>query len=561
MDFWPGEDQPMVAYALFYASAGIPIFPCAQQSKLPIISKDNGGKGVLDATTDYDQIEAWWAKWPNANIGGACGHFMDGLDVDGGGEETLMAHDALPKGPEVKCPGGGSHLYLFPSYVPLKNGVRFADGLDFRTMGGYVMMPPSYVIVKPESNHPDEKKRQGYQGVYKWVTRIDEAELPPVPMWIVELIRKDMQSATKKVGGAAPPAVIDGGARNNTLFAWASHLRRYGMEESVILENVRAINRIRCNPPVKDQEVVTLVASAAKYQPEREPRSYDMPGDLPQVQEQEARSGHVSTFLDEPDTTGIASGFDFVDENTVCSGFADGQMHVIAASTGGGKSALMLQIARIMAAAGKRVCYVTMADLTAADCAKRLIKNLSGWGKKPERWDLYGADYQAALDELARLPIHIYDCSDLWDGRDVKSVSTWIRGNADRFDVFFLDYAQEMTAGAKSEYEDARLACHEIRWLAAYLRKPIIVGSQLTEGNDKAGTSDITKGSRVWMEKGGTVLIVKILDDAQKEKVKDMSFQGIKDLTTVYMYKNRFGPRRMTAYWQFEQSHVRFREL
>lgn len=29
--------------------------------------------GFKDATTDRAQIQAWWQRWPNANIGIACG--------------------------------------------------------------------------------------------------------------------------------------------------------------------------------------------------------------------------------------------------------------------------------------------------------------------------------------------------------------------------------------------------------------------------------------------------------------------------------------------------------
>ena len=88
--------------ALAYAARGWAVLPL--NGKLPAISKADGGRGVHDATTDEDQIRAWWTRNPDYNIGVACGQasgFM-ALDVDGDeGEESLAElvckHGALPE--------------------------------------------------------------------------------------------------------------------------------------------------------------------------------------------------------------------------------------------------------------------------------------------------------------------------------------------------------------------------------------------------------------------------------------------------------------------------------
>ena len=49
--------------ALAYAAAGIPIFPCVADGKAPACAH-----GYKDATTDVEQINAWWAE-DNFNIG------------------------------------------------------------------------------------------------------------------------------------------------------------------------------------------------------------------------------------------------------------------------------------------------------------------------------------------------------------------------------------------------------------------------------------------------------------------------------------------------------------
>ena len=55
--------------ALAYAARGWPVFPLRPGEKVPLIAKAAGGNGVHDATTDPDQIRAWWTKHPTANIG------------------------------------------------------------------------------------------------------------------------------------------------------------------------------------------------------------------------------------------------------------------------------------------------------------------------------------------------------------------------------------------------------------------------------------------------------------------------------------------------------------
>ena len=60
-------DIPIVEAALAYAQNGWPVFPL--KGKIPF--KDSSG--LKDATTDPEQIQAWWTQHPTANIGLATG--------------------------------------------------------------------------------------------------------------------------------------------------------------------------------------------------------------------------------------------------------------------------------------------------------------------------------------------------------------------------------------------------------------------------------------------------------------------------------------------------------
>lgn len=134
------------AAALWYASIGLPVFPLQPGTKIPM----KGSRGCKDATTDTDQVNAWWTTTPEANIGLATGHVVDIVDIDGPTGQQSRAKlwdstfgridaDAVAK---VLTPRkGGMHLY-----VPATgdgNGASICDGVDYRGRGGYVVAPPS----------------------------------------------------------------------------------------------------------------------------------------------------------------------------------------------------------------------------------------------------------------------------------------------------------------------------------------------------------------------------------------------------------------------------------
>ena len=145
--------------ALQYASRGWHVFPlhsirdgrctCGQDCG------KNAGKhprvkgGFKVATVDNRQIEAWWRKWPDANIGIATGAVSGIMVIDVDGEKglaTLLAlvarHGALPLTAVVKTARGWHLYFLMPAgcgRIPCSTG----DGLDVRADGGYVVAPPS----------------------------------------------------------------------------------------------------------------------------------------------------------------------------------------------------------------------------------------------------------------------------------------------------------------------------------------------------------------------------------------------------------------------------------
>ncbi|MGO1664848.1 MAG: bifunctional DNA primase/polymerase [Micrococcaceae bacterium] len=131
------------------AAAGIPVFPCVPGQKRPLTAH-----GFKDATTNPAQIDAWWGRHPDANIGIPTGGSIEVLDVDvhatGTGYPILrtLRREGLIGGwgQAVRSPSGGLHLY-YPADPDVARGSwsRGRAHVDFRGTGGYIIAPPSTV--------------------------------------------------------------------------------------------------------------------------------------------------------------------------------------------------------------------------------------------------------------------------------------------------------------------------------------------------------------------------------------------------------------------------------
>jgi putative DNA primase/helicase len=169
------NERALLDAALAYAAAGWPVFPCdwrqdppdltgrKKRAKAPLVAgpdKDEQGNnipetgGLWRATTDEEQIRAWWKKHPRALIGvptGArIGLFVIDLDprygecVDEVRARLVEAVGPLPDGPISITQSGGWHLWFrLPDGDLPHNSAKRIAGVDWRGQGGYVIVPPS----------------------------------------------------------------------------------------------------------------------------------------------------------------------------------------------------------------------------------------------------------------------------------------------------------------------------------------------------------------------------------------------------------------------------------
>lgn len=160
-DAAPTQAQILQA-ALVYAEQGWPVFPlahvwvvdgwrhvCACGMGTSCLSPGKHPKtrqGLFDATTDVRVIEGWAKRWPNFNLAVRTGVAFDAVDIDGDEGRASLAELVGDEEFEglIQETGRGHHLLVKPTGYTNRAHVR--PGIDFRGVGGYIVVDPSLHI-------------------------------------------------------------------------------------------------------------------------------------------------------------------------------------------------------------------------------------------------------------------------------------------------------------------------------------------------------------------------------------------------------------------------------
>ncbi|UCE07575.1 MAG: bifunctional DNA primase/polymerase, partial [bacterium] len=157
--------------AFTYRAMGYPVFPCAPESKIPLVEWTEFQYSLPDEETLFN----WWKEWPYANIAVVTGWFsrIVVVDVDGPRGQKIIESWGIPPGTPCVSTCDGKHYYFsYPDYrVPTY--INGSIQIDIKSDGAYVMAPPSI--------HPD--------GVlYDWLS-VPFLGLPNIPQPIHEYIQ------------------------------------------------------------------------------------------------------------------------------------------------------------------------------------------------------------------------------------------------------------------------------------------------------------------------------------------------------------------------------------
>jgi len=172
-------DTP-IHQALAFARHGLRVFPCLPGQKVPATAH-----GYRDATTDEQQITEWFTRHPDYNLAIATGApGPDVLDIDqhgpaGNGYEAFdrLRAAGLADGAAawIRTPSGGMHAYFAGS--DQRSGRLPRHHLDFRSQGGYVLVPPSQIVGRPYELYRSFNRRDGLD--WTAATRLLESQHQP----------------------------------------------------------------------------------------------------------------------------------------------------------------------------------------------------------------------------------------------------------------------------------------------------------------------------------------------------------------------------------------------
>ena len=225
---------------------GIPVFPC-RPDKRPYTAH-----GFQDASTNISAIETWWRQCPDALIGVPTGKVSGvvAVDVDPAGGAWHREHaDRLGCGRVHQTRRGHHLLYRAPEAVEIRNSAsQIARGIDVRGAGGYIIWWPAH----------------GFEAVG------DLADLTEPPPWLLELLVRPAAAAQSVPESSATTAagMVGAGQRNEFLSREAFRLRKQGMEPTQILDMVRTLNRLVCEPPLEDEELEAIAHGKKRVLPD-----------------------------------------------------------------------------------------------------------------------------------------------------------------------------------------------------------------------------------------------------------------------------------------------------
>lgn len=239
----PFADDTPGYFALWYAAgkgkSGVPlawhVFPlhtptagggcsCGKPACNSVGKHPRTPNGLEDATKDPDAILDWWQRWPDANIGLACGASglvtldFDTAKPDFAGQDLLDRLLSEHPTTAQRTGSGGYHLlYRQPDGEALTNRRgSLPRGVDVRGHGGYIVLAPGL----------------HYSGNrYTWEPgmRPHLAAPAPLPDFVLDLIQRSKTPAT--VTPARPIPSGGGGDDVEAARAWLARLAPWRCED------------------------------------------------------------------------------------------------------------------------------------------------------------------------------------------------------------------------------------------------------------------------------------------------------------------------------------------
>lgn len=249
---------------------------------------------------------------------------------------------------------------------------------------------------------------------------------------------------------------------------------------------------------------------------------------------------------------GLLTGFPQVDELTSMNGIPMGQLTVIGADTGGGKSFFSQQVAKYVARNFGRVGYVCFGgDLDTKMLRYRWVKQACGIFPHGRMTKEEKAIARPHFDAFKDLPIIVYESEQAADDK-LETALDWIEAEhiSNPFSLVIFDYAQEINTVEKtsSGVERVEIVAKRTASLAKRLKCGVILASQVTAD----GSTDFRYSQQLKHSAG---LGFVIQTDTKMELMNGMN------PTKITVVKNRWGFPSGTLEGFWNPKFTRFESL
>lgn len=438
--------------AHYYRTLGLHPIPCMPREKRPLVS----WKEYQERQPTAEEIDGWWRLTPDANVGLVLGRGLFAVDIDSavGRERLLAAGIELPADAPTVTTGKGVHVYLSGS-APDRIGL--VPGVDIRGVG-YVVAPPSV--------HPSGAE-------YRWVTPLT-ATPPPAPPPLARLLVRPAALPAAAGNDWLTRALVGvgEGGRDATCTRIAGYLLGKGIPQEateLILQGWAE----RCTPPFPPDAVSKCVASIAKREgaPDGPPSSI---AELVKVTMAEITKPEHERRR--PASTHLACLDDLLG-----GGLYPGEYVILGARPSVGKTALALQIGRLLAKQGTGTLFVSC-EMTCTALTRRLLaqesqvnaKNLKTGQLVPVEYHLLAA----GAERLSNMPIWVTSDVHTTD-QLAETLDAYTPGT---LGLVIVDYLQLLTTAeyARDKRQSVEAVSKALRRLTVKTELPFIVLSSLS---------------------------------------------------------------------------------
>jgi replicative DNA helicase len=244
--------------------------------------------------------------------------------------------------------------------------------------------------------------------------------------------------------------------------------------------------------------------------------------------------------------SGLETGFYDLDKAT--SGLHEGELIIIAARPGMGKTAFALNIATHAAMTTKKAIAVFNLEMTAEQVVNRMISAVGGIeGRKLQTGQMQQNDwkrYNEAMSQLAETNIYIEDNTGI-NSSDIRAKCRRLAQSEQGLGLVVIDYLQLVTVGGRrpdSRQQEVQEISRSLKTMALELKVPVIALAQLSRNvekrdNNEPMLADLRESGSIEQDAD----IVMFINRKDYYKAKDVLGKDSNSETDIIIAKHRKG--------------------